>query len=82
MPEISEMLLNLEVFQYDTSLDLDMVLLSQHGGNYKYKRLTVGVCNSPDILQAKVNKMFSLVLFIRAYINDLLIIAKSYFYDH
>ena len=43
---------------------------------YKYKRLPMGLCNSPDIFQDKINEIFRGMEFIRAYINDLFIIAK------
>ena len=72
MPKIHEMLLNLEGFQYATSLDLNMgyyhVCLSDQAinlctiilpwGNYRYKRLSIGVSNSPEIFQEKMNEMF------------------------
>ena len=65
MPKINEMVLKLEVFQYATSLDLNMgyyhIQISKNasnlcviiltGGKYQYKRLTMGVSNSPDIFQ-------------------------------
>ena len=37
----------------------------------------MGVSNSPDIFQEKMNKMFRGFKFIRAYIDDLLIITES-----
>ena len=69
VPEICEMLINLEWFQYATSLDLNMgyyhICLSEEAINlytiilpwvkYKYKFLTMGVCNYPDIFQARMN---------------------------
>ena len=69
MPKIHEMLLNLEGSKYDTSLDLNMgyyyIILSKQASNlcaiillwgkYKYKRLPMGVSNSPDIFQDKMN---------------------------
>ena len=51
-------------------------------GKYRYKRLTMGVSNSPDIFQEKMNEMFRCFEFIRAYIDDLLIITKGYLSDH
>ena len=69
MPEIREMLLNLEGFQYATSLHLNMgyyhIRLSDQArnlctiippwGKYQYKRLPMGVSNSPDIFQEKMS---------------------------
>ena len=67
--KIREMLLNLEGFKYYTSLDLNMgyyhIRHSEHASNlctiilsrvkYRYKRLPMGVSNSPDIFQEKMN---------------------------
>ena len=96
MKKIRERLLNLEGFQYATSLDLNMsycyIRLSEEASNlytiippqgkYKYKRLPMGVCNSPEIFQEKMNEIFYGIEFIRAYINDLLVITKGNWYDH
>ena len=51
-------------------------------GKYWYKRLTMGVSNSPDIFQDKMNKIFRGFKFIQAYIDDLLIIAKGDWYNN
>ena len=96
MPKIIEMLLNLEGFECATSLELNMgyyhIRLSKEASNlctiiltwgrYKYKRQTMGVCNSPDIFQEKMNEMFRGIEFIRAYIDDILIITKGDWSDH
>ena len=72
MPKMCEILLKLEAFQYTTSLDLKMgcyrlCLIEEASnictiiipwGKYKYKRLPMGVCNSPDIFWEKMNEMF------------------------
>ena len=42
---------------------------------YHYKRLPVGVANSPEILQQKINDLFHGFEFICAYIYKLLIIT-------
>ena len=96
MPKICEVLLNLEGFQYATSLYLNMVYyhicINEEASNscniilpwvkYKYKRLPMRGCNSPDIFQDKMNEMFRGIEFIKSYINDLLIIIKGYWSDH
>ena len=41
----------------------------------------MGLCNSPDIFQQKMNKLFHDLEYVRAYIDDLLIISKSNFED-
>ena len=80
MPKINYMLLKLEGFQYATSLDLNMryyhIQLSKNKSNlctiiipwgkYCYKRLTMGVANSPAIFQQKMNDLFHGFEFIRA----------------
>ena len=72
MTKIREMLLKLEGFKYATSLELKIVYynirISDQSinlctiilpwGNYWYKRLPMGVSNSPDIFQEKMNEMF------------------------
>ena len=66
------MSLKLEIFQYATSLDLNMgyyhIRLSENASNlckcflqwgkYLYKRLPRGVANSSDIFQQKMNNLF------------------------
>ena len=42
----------------------------------------MGICNTPDIFQEKMNEMFCEFEFIRAYIDDLLIIARGDWSDH
>ena len=46
-------------------------------GECLYKRLPMGVSNSPDIFQEKMEKIFCEIEFVWAYIDDLLIISKS-----
>ena len=40
------------------------------------------LCNSPDIFQKKMNKLFIGLEYVRAYIDDLLIISNGTFEDH
>ena len=96
MPKIREMLLNLVGFQYAMSLDLSIgyyhIRISDQASNlctiiipwgkYKYKRLPMGICNSPDIFQGKMNKIFCGFEFIREYFDYLLVITKVDWYDH
>ena len=46
-------------------------------GKYHYKRLTMGVSNSPEIFREKKNKVFRGFELIQEYINDILIITKG-----
>ena len=41
----------------------------------------MGLCNSPDIFQEKLNELFNDLEYVRAYIDDLLIISYSSFED-
>ena len=90
LPKISDMLLGLEGFQWATSLDLNMgfyhLILTPNSsrlctivlpwGKYEYLRLPMGLCNSPDIFQEKINELIDGLEFARAYIDDLLVISK------
>ena len=85
------MLLNLEGFQYATSIELNMgyyhiyfrkqainlCTIIQPWGTYWYKRLPMGVSNSPYIFREKMNGMFRGFEFIQVYIGDLLIITNG-----
>jgi Reverse transcriptase (RNA-dependent DNA polymerase) len=52
-------------------------------GKYKYNRLPMGIKNSPDIFQQKISDLMEgLEDFIRAYLDDILIITKGAFTDH
>ena len=91
MPKTNEMLSKLESVQYDTSTDLNMgcyyIWLRYNGGKiytiiqpwgkYPYKRLSMGIANFPVIFQLKMNYLFYGFDFIRAYIDDLLILKKD-----
>ena len=87
IPKINVMLLKLEVFQYATYLDLNMVYyhiqLTKDANNLckiiiprekpHYKPLPMGVSNSLDILQQETNYLFQAFGFICAYIDKLLL---------
>lgn len=96
IPKIQDMLLKLEGFQYATSLDLNMgyyhIELSPDSkqlctivlpwGKYEYQRLPMGLCNSPDIFQEKMGELVQDLEYVRAYIDDLLIVTSDSFEDH
>ena len=52
--------------------------LSQHKklGTKKYQKLPMGLCNSPDMFQKKMNELFNCLEYVRVYIDDLLIISN------
>ena len=49
---------------------------------YQYKRLLMGLANSPDIFQEKMNSLFNKLSFVRAYIDDLLVLTKRNYDNH
>jgi hypothetical protein len=95
IPKIQDMLLKLEGFLFATSLDLNMgyyhirltPLSSSYctvifpWGKYEYLRLPMGLCNSPDIFQEKMGELFYDLEYVRAYIDDLLVITNEGDYD-
>ena len=96
VPNIQDMLLNLEGFQYATALDLNMgyyhVRLDPDSrklcaiilpwGKFEHQRLPQGICNGPDIFQEKMMELFDGMEFVRAYIDDLLILTKGSYEEH
>ena len=88
--------MKLEGFQYAMSLDLNMgyyhIQLRKNARNlctiilpwekYCYKRLPMGGANYPDIFRQKMNGLFHVFGFIRAYIYHLLILTKVDCTDH
>ena len=91
MPKINEILLELEGFEYAMSIDLKMeyyhIQLSKDASNlckiilpwgkYRHKCLPMGVANLPNILQQKMNDICHEFEFIRAYIDELLVLTKG-----
>ena len=51
-------------------------------GKYSYQRLPMGAYNAPDVFQAKMGSLFHDLEYVRAYIDDLLILSSSTFKDH
>ena len=51
-------------------------------GKYKYQHLPMGLCNSPDIFQEHMFKLFLDLEFVLAYIDDLLVMSCSTFEEH
>ena len=85
IPKIQDLLLKLKGFKYVTSLDLNMGYyhiklcpLSKElctivlpWGKYEYQKLPMGLCNSPDIVQEKMNRLINGLECFRTYINNL-----------
>jgi len=90
------MLLNLEGFQWATSLDLNMghchIRLDPASkqlcaivlpfGKHEYQAIPMGLCNSPDIFQGKMSELMDGLAFVRTGIDDLLCLTKGTFSDH
>ena len=47
-----------------------------------FQKLTMGVCNSPDIFEEKIYEIFLGLDTAHAYIDNVLIITKKYFKDN
>jgi cleavage and polyadenylation specificity factor subunit 1 len=96
LPKINDLLFKLEGFQYATAIDLSMgyyhIPLDRYSqmlcttilpwGKYRYKRLPMGIKNSPDIFQNIMADLLGDLEFARTYIDDILIISKGDFDDH
>ncbi len=96
IPKISTTLQELEGFKYATTLNLNMSYYTIRldptvakictiifpWGKYSYQRLPMGFARSADIFQAEMGSLMATLEYIRAYIDDLLIITKGSFDDH
>ena len=49
---------------------------------FEYQKLKMGLCNSPDIFQDKMNELINGLEYVRVYIDDLLIISNGNFEVH
>ena len=49
---------------------------------YDYQKLPMGLCNSPDIFQEIMNKLFNGLDYVKTYIDGLLITSNKSFEDH
>ena len=90
------MLLKLEGFKYAISLVLNMgyyhiklenfskslFTLTFSCGKHEMQVLPMGLSNSPDNFQEKKNELLHDLEFVRAYIDDLLIVTNGTFQDH
>jgi hypothetical protein len=47
-------------------------------GKYSYLRLPMGIANSPDILQSKINQLMDGLDYVQAYLDDIFIVTKNY----
>jgi len=96
IPKFSDVLQELEGFTFATSIDLNMgywtirldpdaqkiCTISLPWGKYSYMRLPMGVAGSPAIFQEKMSDLMQALIYVRAYLDDLLVITKGTFDDH
>jgi hypothetical protein len=96
MPRIQDILISLNGFTYTTSIDLNMgyyairlMPIAQKlctivfpWGKYSYLRLPMGIANSPDVFQSKINQLMDGLDYVQAYLNNILIVTKYTYEDH
>jgi len=96
IPNVQDMLLNPEGFQWATSLDLNMGYYHIHLNPASKQLCTVvlllskcecqaipmGLYNSPDIFQEKMSELMDGSAFVRTCIDDLLCLTRGTFSDH
>ena len=96
IPKISSVLQEMEGFTYATQLDLNMgyytirldpdaqkiCTIVLPSGKYSYLRLPMGIQNSPDIFQERMSTLMEELEYVRAYIDDLLVITNDSYEDH
>ncbi len=96
IPKISTTLQELEGFTYAMALDLnmgyytirldatasEMCTIIFPWGKYSYNRLPMGFGRSEDIFHAQMMDLMASLDYVRAYIDDLLIITRGTLEDH
>eukprot|EP00979_Chaetoceros_neogracilis_P014912 scaffold5028_cov226-Chaetoceros_neogracile.AAC.1 len=60
----------------------DMCTIVTEFGKFRYLRLPMGVSCSPDIFQSKINELLGDLEYIRAYLDDVLVLSKGTFKEH
>jgi len=96
VPNIQDMLLNLEGFQWATRLDLNMgcyhvrldpaskqlCAVALPFGKCECQAIPMGLCNSPDIFQEKMSELMDGLAFVQTHIDDLPCLTKGTLSDH
>ena len=96
LPKISDILQKLSGFRYATAIDLSMgyynIPLDEETqklcttilpwGKYRYKRLPMGIMNSPDIFQNIMMDLLGDLEYTLTYIDDILITSNDSYEDH
>ena len=77
--------LDLNMGYYTSRLDSDasrICTIFFTWGKYSYKRLPLGIADSPQFFQSKMSELMMALECVRTYLDDLLVISKSTFKDH
>ncbi len=96
IPKISTVLQELERFTFAIALGLNMgyytIRLDPDAsrictiifpwGKYSYKRLPMGIADSPDTFQSNMSELIESLEYVQAYLDDLLCISRSSLEDH
>ena len=96
MPHVADLVQDIGNFTYVTAIDLSMgfyhFLLNEElskmstfmlpFGLYRYKRLPMGLCVSPDIFQEHMFKLFADLPWVKVYIDDVLVFSNGSYEDH
>jgi len=96
IPNVQDMLLNLEGFQWAAIVDLNMghchvrldpsskerCAIALPFGKHEHQAIPMGLCNSPDIFQEKMSEPMDGLALVRTCIDDLLCLTKGSFTDH
>ena len=51
-------------------------------GKYKYQKLPMGICNSPDFFQEKMSDLMTGLEFIWTYLDDVAVLSSGTWEDH
>jgi len=96
LPKINDLLQRLSGFKYATALDLSMgyyhIPLDEESsklcattlpwGKYRYRRLPMGIKNSPDIFQAIMQEILGDLEYVQVYLDDILITSSDSWLEH
>ena len=96
LPKVKDLLEDMEGFTYATALDLNMgyftirldpasqeiVTIIFPWGKYSFQRLPMGIAGAPDIFQSKMSALMEGLLYVKTYLDDLLVLTKGTFDEH
>ena len=96
IPKISTLLQGIPKFFMVSSLDMSMgyysTVLEKSSskctafvvpwGKYRYLRLPMGISTAPDEFQARMQALLGDLPFVRVYLDDVLVLTETSFFDH